>query len=272
MSRDNQSVYKLHNLHRRVYFCWICFAFSLFIWGIFVGNIVHADPREGRSINAKPAKGKATASITSDHKNLIFTRPDGTIIRSIALLNEKIEYSKTPSENVTYLRYDRVVISNDRSHAAIFTQRYEYEEKEKIKNNSTMTFRYYDSSGKLWEKKSDNFTFYENALSSDGSRILLYGSDIIGVYNEKGQLLYPLSLGFVDINNLVISPNGKYVYSEGLLDYEKGPESIKVIDIDKKKSFDFPYDNDKGEIENLQLTADGRFEFEYLGRKNVLPK
>jgi hypothetical protein len=268
MTRGRSTVFKIHFWQKMFPFCWIILAFSIFVVGIDLKNVVKAESGGESKDGAK--KGKANASITPGNKKLIFTTPDGTIIRTIPLLNKKVEISKTPSGNITYTSYDDVVISEDGSHAAIFTRR--FANTGDVESTLTMKFRYYDSSGKLWEENADVFSNYGNALSSDGSRVLLNGSGIGGVYSQNGKILYPVSLGFQEIDNLWLSPNGKYVYSNGIVDYGKGTKGIRVIDLDNNGFFDFPYESGKGGIRNLHITSDGRFGFEYQSEKVVLPK
>jgi hypothetical protein len=237
--------------------------------GIISCHIVTAEPGNELTKNPSTKMKMAIASVIRDQNKIVFSKSDGTVVQTIPIANREVEFSKTPSGNITYTIYDDARISQDRSHVAIFTRK--YKDTGDIENTLTTTFRYFDSTGKLWEKKADEFSYIDDAISSDGSRILLIGTNIGGVYNQDGKLLFPVSLHFVEIFSLMISPNGKYLFAQGVVNYKDLSDSIKVFDLENKKTFCFSYDTAQGDIEHLKITSGGRFEFECLGGKVVLP-
>jgi len=128
MTRGRQTVLKIHFRERLISFCLLLIASNLFMIGIFPGIINYSVSGEELLKPAKSVIGRATASESSDGQKVVFTMPDGTVVRSIPVVKKKVESSKTPSGNITLTSQDIVQISNDRSHVAIFTLKYEYAE------------------------------------------------------------------------------------------------------------------------------------------------
>lgn len=269
------------------YFCISLMFFVLSALEIQLNGLAIAAPGGEQSKTAIPVSGTAKASITPDKTRVVFTAPDGTVVELISIRNKEKSYIDRSSGKVHIVTTDRVNISNDGSHVGIYT--IVTEEPIDAGNAKSLwieTFRYYDVSGLLWQKSAPEGTSFflptgtskKKLTTYDGSRVLLISSGEgdtnpnISVYDQKGKALYESSRSLVELDEAQISPAGRNILVRGLA--EKGTEVeaiIKVIDIDNKSSFDFRYDPRNG-IQNLIVNPEGKFEFEYLGEKIVLPK
>ncbi len=187
---------------------------------------------------------------------------------------------------MTTVTHERVNISDDGTHVGIYTVAFDVSPSdEETEATVTGTFRYFDSSGKLWEVAAPSGAgFYlpvntnQRLFTPDGSRVLMISTDqgntdpVVTVYDKNGTVLYQTSGAFVELSQAQISPNGQYLLVMGIVKSNKTyGHLIRVTEISTNISSDFPFDIVTGGRPVISISSDGRFLLSYQGSQVVSP-
>lgn len=244
----------------------------------------------GGSNSAKRNQGcpttlQAQAFATSDGANIVFKSPAGATVFTIPLLNQEV-VSSTPQGNVTNVTHQRAIVSDDGSHAGVYTVTFVVSPNDaEAEAVVTGTFAYYSASGQLWQTTAPVGTaFYlpldttQRLITPDGARILIISADdgntdpALSVYDQSGNALYQSTGAFVGLYQAQISPNGRYLLVEGVVTSASGYQDlIRVIDLNTMVSTDLPVNLATSIGPAISIFSDGRFKVSYQGSQTVLP-
>src|SRR3989442_7342960 len=207
---------------------------------------------------------------TSDASSVTFTTASCQVISSIPLINQEV----ISPQGTSTATHERVNISDDGAHAGVYTITFASDPADGATEAVvTGTFRYFDSSGQLWQIVAPRGTDFflpidksQRLLTSDGSRILMINSNegntdpVFTVYDEIGSVLYQSSGTFLELYEAQISPNGRYLLVMGIVKRNGTYGAlIRVTDISTKLSSDLPLDIVKGGRPFISISSDGRF-------------
>jgi hypothetical protein len=224
-------------------------------------------------------------SVTPDGSSIVFKTPAGTTVLTIPLLNQEVVTS-TPQGNITTVTHERANISDDASHAGVYTVAFDVSPSDSdAEALMTGTFRYYDASGQLWQITAPLGTaFYlpintrNHLFTPDASRVLMISADVgntnpaFSVYDQAGDVLYQSAGAFVEFQQAQISPNGRYLLVMGIVRSNNANQDlIRVTDLNTNLSSDLPFDIATAGVPAISISGDGRFLISYQGNQTVLP-
>jgi len=228
---------------------------------------------------------QATAFAVSNGSSLVFKSPAGTTLLTVPLVNQEV-VTPTPQGDVTNVTLQRANISDDGSHAGIYTETFAVGPAE-IGTEAfvTGTFAYYDASGQLWQIGAPlGGAFYLPAgaglrsVTPDGSRVLIISAEdgninpSFTVYDQSGQVLYQPAGPFLGLYQAQISPNGRYLLIMGVVQSNQTQQDlIRVTELSTTLSSDLPTNIAAAGIPVISISSDGRFLISYQGAQTVLP-
>jgi hypothetical protein len=228
---------------------------------------------------------QAPAFATLNGSSVVFKSPAGTPLLTVPLSNQEL-VTPTPQGEVTNVTQQRANISDDGSHAGIYTETFAFGPAE-IGTEAfvTGTFAYYDATGQLWQITAPlGDAFYLpagpglRAVTPDGSRVLIISTEdgninpSFSVYDQSGQVLYQLTGSFRGLYQAQISPNGRYFLIMGVVESNNTEQDlIRVTDLTTKLSSDLPINIAAAGVPVVGISSDGRFLISYQGTQTVLP-
>jgi hypothetical protein len=227
----------------------------------------------------------AQAYATSDGNSVNFKIYDGSTVLTIPLHNQPVVTS-TPDGDVTTFIHEAAHLSGDRTHVGVYTTTFDRKPGDEDTEGLVRgTFRYFDSSGPLWQIDAPSGTDFllpidpsQRQLSFDGSRALVISADegntdpVIVVYDQSGSALYTSTGAFSGLDQAQISPDGRYllvlgsVTKDGVFGF-----LIRVTDLTTNLSTDLPFDIATNGRPVISISSDGRFQISSLGGQVVLP-
>ena len=228
---------------------------------------------------------QATAFAVSNGSSVVFKSPAGTTVLTIPLVNQEV-VTPTPQGDVTNVTQQRANISDDGSHAGIYTETVVVGlADEGTEGFVTGTFAYYDASGQLWQIGAPlGDAFYLpggeglRAVTPDGSRVLIISAEdgninpSFTVYDQTGQVLYQPAGSFLGLYQAQISPNGRYLLIMGVIQSNQTQQDlIRVTDLTTTLSSDLPINIASAGIPVISISSDDRFLISYQGTQTVLP-
>ena len=228
---------------------------------------------------------QAPAFATFNGSSVVFKSPAGTPLLTVPLSNQEV-VTPTPQGDVTNVTQQRANISDDGSHAGIYTETFAVGPAE-IGTEAfvTGTFAYYDATGQLWQITAPlGDAFYLPAgpglrsVTPDGSRVLIISAadgninPSFTVYDQSGQVVYQPTGSFLGLYQAQISPNGRYFLIMGVVESNSTEQDlIRVTDLTTKLSSDLPINIAAAGIPVISISSDGRFLISYQGTQTVLP-
>ena len=227
-----------------------------------------------------PLTLQASAFAVSNGTSVVFKSPAGNTVLTVPLINQTV-----PQGNATSVTHERARISDDASHAGIYTISFVADPADGATEAVvTGTFRYFDSTGQLWQITAPLGTDFflpvdpsQRLFTPDGSRVLVISTDegstnpAFTVYDKTGAVVYQSSGVFLELYEAQISPTGQNLMIMGIVKSNGTYGSlIRVTDINNNVSSDFQFDITKGRPV-ISTSSDGRFQISYQGSQVVLP-
>jgi hypothetical protein len=218
---------------------------------------------------------------TLDGDNVVFKTPGDMVVLTIALINQE-----TTSGTITSVTHERAIISDDGSHAGIFTYSSSLDsanpDYEPLVN---VGFRYFDSSGLKWQSQAPLGTGYffpvqrhQKLLASDGTRVLLVSTGSgnsdphMNVTDEAGNSLYMSTDSPVAVSDARLSPSGRYLLSitvvKNLTTYN---DLITIVNLDSGRSMENTFDRIADGLPTITTTSTGDFMVSLKGKQVPLP-